>query len=45
MTKLDNCGDRRIDLGQASAETKGTAILDFDPGGGQLRYVMGLADE
>lgn len=44
MTNLDNCEDRRIDLGQASTETRGTAILDFDPSGGQLRYVMGLAD-
>jgi hypothetical protein len=45
MTKLEKCDDRSIDLGQASTETKGTAILDVDPSGGQLRYVMGLADE
>jgi hypothetical protein len=45
MTKLDTCDSRRIDLGQVSTETKGAAILDFDPSGGQLRYVMGLADE
>jgi hypothetical protein len=45
MTNLDIYDDRSIDLGRASTETKGAAIFDSDPSGGQLRYVMGLADE
>lgn len=34
-----------VDLGQASAETKGTAIFDVDVSGGELRYVAGIADD
>lgn len=34
-----------IDLGQASTETKGQAIFDVDPSGGQLRYLAGIVAE
>lgn len=34
-----------IELGQASVETKGQAIFDNDVGGGQLRYLAGIAED
>lgn len=35
----------RIDLGQASVETKGQAIFDVDVGGGLLRYIPGSIED
>lgn len=34
-----------IDLGSASVETKGQAILDTDVGGGHSRFVAGIAQD
>lgn len=34
-----------IDLGQASAETKGQAVFDIDPSTGKLNYLAGIVDE
>lgn len=34
-----------VDLGAASVETKGTAVIDQDPSGGQLRSLMGIAQD
>lgn len=34
-----------IDLGQASTETKGQAIFDIDPSGGQLNFLAGVVEE
>jgi hypothetical protein len=45
MTEHDFHDEPVIDLGQASTETRGQAIFDSDVGGGQLRYLAGIADE
>lgn len=37
--------DDRIDLGQASTETKGQAVFDIDPGTGRLNYLAGIVAE
>lgn len=37
--------DDVIDLGQASAETKGQAVFDIDPSNGKLNYLAGIVDE
>ncbi|WP_298670731.1 benenodin family lasso peptide [uncultured Sphingomonas sp.] len=37
--------DEVIELGVATVETKGTAKIDQDPSGGQLRFVMGIAQD
>lgn len=34
-----------IDLGTASVETKGEGKIEEDPGGSQLRFVTGLAQD
>lgn len=34
-----------IELGVASAETKGQGRIDEDPGGTQLRFVSGIAQD
>ncbi len=34
-----------IDLGQASVETKGQALIDSDGSGGKQRFVTGIADD
>lgn len=34
-----------IDLGQASVETKGPALIESDGSGGKLRFVMGIAED
>ncbi len=34
-----------VDLGAASIETKGTAVIDQDPSGGQLRFHIGIAQD
>ena len=44
MTERDLHDEPVIDLGQASVETKGQAIFDKDVGGGELRYLAGIAD-
>lgn len=45
MTERELHDEPVIDLGQASVETKGQAIFDTDVGGGQLRYLAGIAEE
>ena len=45
MKDLRNAEDRRVYLGRASAETKGAAIFDVDPSGGQLRYMPGVVHD
>lgn len=45
MTEHDLHDEPVIDLGQASVDTKGQAIFDTDVGGGQLRYLAGVADD
>jgi hypothetical protein len=45
MQDSKNHKTRVIDLGRASAETKGTALFDIDVSGGQLRYVPGALAE
>lgn len=45
MKNIDQNPEPVIDLGKASAETKGTAIFDVDESGGQLRYLAGIADD
>ena len=34
-----------IDLGKASVETKGQAIVDIDVSGGQLRFLLGIVED
>lgn len=34
-----------VDLGAASVETRGTAVIDQDPSGGQLRFLIGVAQD
>lgn len=36
--------DTVIDLGEASTETRGQAILDLDVNGGQLRFMPGIVE-
>ncbi|MFM2274039.1 MAG: hypothetical protein RL702_3104 [Pseudomonadota bacterium] len=45
MQTSDFRDDDVIDLGQASAETKGQAVFDIDPGTGKLNYLAGIVDE
>lgn len=44
MDKMEEL-EEVIDLGAASIETKGSAILDTDVGGGQLRFSPGIAED
>lgn len=44
MTKRELHDEPVIDLGQASIETKGSAIIQNDVSVGQLRYLTGIAD-
>lgn len=45
MKDFDLDEETVIDLGQASVETKGSALFENDTGAGQLRYVTGMADD
>lgn len=45
MDKVEDRESEVVDLGPASVETKGSAILDTDVGGGHLRFHPGIAEE
>jgi len=45
MKDFEHDEEAVIDLGQASVETKGTALFDVDVSGGELRYIAGIADD
>ncbi len=45
MKTHDDHSDELIDLGAASVETKGEGKIDQDPGGSQLRFVTGIAQD
>lgn len=45
MQTRDFHDDDVIDLGQASAETKGQAVFDIDGSNGKLNYLSGIVDE
>lgn len=45
MENVEQREDDTVDLGAASVETKGQAIIDVDVGGGQLRFVAGISDD
>ncbi len=45
MKTLEHSNDMVIDLGKASAETKGDAIFQTDGSQGRLQYVTGMADD
>lgn len=45
MQDHDKRDEPVIELGQASTETRGQALFDIDPGGGQLRYVAGIVED
>ncbi len=37
--------DDIVDLGAASEETKGDALIDQDVGGGQQRFLLGIVQD
>ena len=45
MKDFEHTQDEVIDLGQASAETKGNALFDIDVSSGRLSYATGLAED
>lgn len=45
MHVLNDRDDDVIELGVASVETKGQARIQEDPGGGELKFVAGIAQD
>ena len=45
MKDFEDIEDEVIDLGQASLETKGSALFEIDVSGGRLSYATGIVDE
>lgn len=45
MENVEQLEDDIVELGTASIETKGQAIIDVDVGGGQLRFVPGISND
>ena len=45
MNAVNDRDDDVIELGAVSEETKGDARIDVDPGGGQLHFLSGVAQD
>ncbi len=45
MNAYDDRDEDVIELGVASQETKGQARIDVDPGGGELKFLTGVAQD
>lgn len=45
MHALNDRDEDVIELGVASQETKGQARIDVDPGGGELKFLTGVAQD
>lgn len=45
MHNVNDRDDDVIELGVASEETRGEARVDVDPGGGQLNFLSGVAQD